>query len=78
MDEQKITDVIRMIEDSVKRNDEINKRLTKAIIVMAICFAVTVTSICGFYFFADYTTYPDVEQQIENGKASQSIGGDVE
>jgi hypothetical protein len=75
MDEQKIYDVAKIYEDSARRNDVINKRLTLIAIVAIISFAITVTSMVMVYFLSDYQ-YPTAEQQIKYGDMSQSIGGD--
>jgi hypothetical protein len=77
MEEQKIFDVAKVYEDNARRNDVINKRLTITVMVALICFTITVTSMVMVYFLSDYQM-PTAEQQIEDGKASQKIGGEIE
>jgi hypothetical protein len=77
MDEQKIYDVAKIYEDSARRNDAINKRLTLIAVTAIICCALVAICMTGFYFFSDYQ-YPTAEQQIEDGDMSQKIGGETE
>ena len=74
-----IKEVLQFAEESAKRTDKINERLVTAckymaicIVVISICFAITVCYKDYAYFFSDYA-YPSVEQEVTDEKTSQII-----
>ena len=69
--------IIQIYAESIKRNDEINKRLVTALIATVISFCIAVTVICSFvpyvYFTAEY--YPTIETN-DSDNATTTIGGE--
>ena len=70
--------IIQMYAESIKHNDEINKRLVTALIATVISFCIAVTVICSFvpyiYFTAEYY-YPTIETN-DNENTTNTIGGE--
>ena len=70
------SDVIRMMSDFNHIVNDINKRFMWTVIIALMCITITVSSLAGFYFMADYSTvYPNVtqEQHTVDSKQSQKI-----
>lgn len=70
--------IIQIYAESIKRNDEINKRLVTALIAAVISFCIALTIICSFvpwiYFTADYY-YPTIETN-DSENTTNTIGGE--
>ena len=70
--------IIQMYAESIKHNDEINKRLVAALIATVIAFCIAVTVICSVvpyvYFATDYY-YPTVET-TNSHNTTNTIGGE--
>ena len=70
--------IIQMYAESIKHNDEINKRLVAALTATVIAFCVAVTVICSIvpyvYFATDYY-YPTIETN-DSENTTNTIGGE--
>ena len=70
--------IIQIYAESIKHNDEINKRLVTALIATVIAFCIAVTVICSIvpyvYFTTDYY-YPTIETN-DSDNATTTIGGE--
>lgn len=70
--------IIQIYAESIKRNDEINKRLVTALIAIVISFCIAVTVICSIvpyvYFATDYY-YPTIETN-DSENTTNTIGGE--
>jgi len=70
--------IIQIYAESIKHNDEINKRLVTALIATVISFCIAVTVICSFvpyvYFTAEYY-YPTIETN-DSENTTTTIGGE--
>ena len=70
--------IIQMYAESIKHNDEINKRLVTALIATVISFCIAVTVICSFvpyvYFTAEYY-YPTIKTN-DSENTTNTIGGE--
>ena len=70
--------IIQIYAESIKRNDEINKRLVTALTVTVISFCIAVTVIGSFapyvYFTAEYY-YPTIETN-DSENINNTIGGE--
>ena len=67
--------IIQIYAESIKRNDEINKRLVTALIATVISFCIVVTVICSFVYFTAEYYYPTIETN-DSEKTTNTIGGE--
>lgn len=70
-------EIVSSQKEYAEKTDKINARLTKIIIVMAICFTIAVVAIVGlkdyFYFFSPDIDYPEVTQTQSEDSSYQNI-----
>ncbi len=70
--------IIEIYAESIRHNDEINKRLVTAVVILGISFCAAITIICSvvpyIYFTTDYY-YPTVET-TDSDNATTTIGGE--
>lgn len=70
--------IIQTYAESIRHNDEINKRLVTAVIALSISFCIAITIICSLvpyiYFTADYY-YPNIET-TDSDNINNTIGGE--
>ena len=70
--------IIQIYAESIKRNDEINKRLVTALTATVIAFCVAVTIICSIVPYVHFTTdycYPTIETN-DSENTTNTIGGE--
>jgi hypothetical protein len=64
-------EVINRFTNAIEKIDSINKQLVKVLIVSVVAFCLTLITIVGMYFFADYT-YPQITQTQSDSSSSKA------
>jgi len=62
--EEKVLQIIEIMRDESKRNNEINKRLVNTIVLISSVWAVCIMVLCGFYFVNTYS-YDQMNQELK-------------
>lgn len=72
MNDDVLIETVKMVGETIKSNDHLNKRLTIAIITLAITFGITILGITALYFLSNYQ-YPQVNQEVTDQRTTQEI-----